>query len=281
MHQPTFDADPASILFNLPGYRVISVRPAADDALRQVTAETIEAEGACPACGVLSARVQARPRQEVKDVTCGAERLDVIVRKRRYIRAESPCPTKTFTEQTDQPPARARVTTRLAQQVITACRLEPRAVSRVAHEAGLAWPTVMRLLTSTIDLTGAIDRRHVRHLGVDEHRFRRVRYVRDEHGATSRIEPCSIVFTDLDIGAILDVVDSRRGATVKAWLAARPRASSVYGRSAPRSSSDRRPCARMTRGPGAQPDPSACRAVDVAVALRRPGRRLIPARGSG
>ena len=31
------------------------------------------------------------------------------------------------------------------------------------------------------------------------------------------------MFTDLDTGAILDVVDGRRGATVTAWLAARPR----------------------------------------------------------
>ncbi|MFK5648024.1 hypothetical protein ACI3ET_16120 [Ornithinimicrobium sp. LYQ121] len=66
MHQPTFDVDPASILFNLPGYRVVSASPAVGERPRQVLIETIEAEGACPSCGVLSARVQARPRQHVK-----------------------------------------------------------------------------------------------------------------------------------------------------------------------------------------------------------------------
>ena len=224
MHQPTFDADPASILFNLPGYRVICVTPAVGDMPRQVTVETIGTEDACPSCGVPSGRIQARPVQQVKDVTCGGERLDVLVRKRRYVCAESACPRATFTEQTDQLPARARVTTRLAQQVITACRLEPRAVSRVADEAGLAWPTVMRLLTATIEVVTAVDTRHVRHLGIDGHRFRSVRYLRDpDTNAVTRIEPWSIVFTDLDTGAILDVVDGRRGKTVTTWVAARPR----------------------------------------------------------
>lgn len=224
MHQPTFDADAASILFNLPGYRVVSASPALGDQLRQVLVEAVDAEGACPTCGVLSARVQARPIQHVKDVACGGERIDVIVRKRRYRCVESVCPRRTFTEQTDQLPARARVTTRLAEQVLTACRVEPRAVSRVAHEAGLAWPTVMRLLTATIDLSSGVDHRHVRRLGIDEHRFRTVRYLRDpDTDAVTRVEPWSIVFTDLDTGALLDVVDGRRGKTVTTWLAARPR----------------------------------------------------------
>lgn len=38
-----------------------------------------------------------------------------------------------------------------------------------------------------------------------------------------RVEPCvSIVFTDLDTGTILDVVDGRRGKAVTTWLAQRP-----------------------------------------------------------
>lgn len=146
------------------------------------------------------------------------------MRKRRYACREPLCPRRSFTEETDQLPARARVTTRLTEQVITACRAEPRAVSRVAHEAGLSWPTVMRMLTTTVDLDTGVDRRHVRHLGIDEHRFRTVRYLRDpDTHSVKRVEPWSIVFTDLDDGAILDVVDGRRGKVVTSWLAARPR----------------------------------------------------------
>lgn len=224
MHQPTFDVDAASILFNLSGYRVVSARAAVGDLPRQVLVETVAAEGACPSCGVLSSRVQARPVQRVKDVACGGERLDVLVRKRRYVCREPLCARRSFTEETEQLPARARVTTRLVERVISACRSEPRAVSRVADEAALAWPTVMRMLTTTVDLDTGVDRRHVRHLGIDEHRFRSVRYLRDpDTDAVKRVEPWSIVFTDLDDGAILDVVDGRRGATVKKWLGERPR----------------------------------------------------------
>ncbi len=137
---------------------------------------------------MLSSRVQARPTQHVKDVACGGGRLDVVVRKRRYACRE-------------QLPARARVTTRLAEQVISACRAEPRAVSRVAHQASLSWPTVMRMLTTTLDLHTGVDRRHVKRLGTDEHRFRTVRYLRDpDTHAVKRVEPWSIVFTDLEDG---------------------------------------------------------------------------------
>ncbi len=223
MLKPTHDADAASILFNLPGYRVLSVHRD-DDGHRQVLVESEEAEGACPSCGVLTSRVQARPRQRVKDLPCGGGPVTVLVRKRRYVCTEDLCPRKTFTEVTDQLPARARLTTRLAGAVVNALAVEPRAVSGVAAGHELSWTTTMRLVATTIDVDGHADYRHVRHLGVDEHRFRRVRYVRDtESGATTRVEPWSVVFTDLDTGAILDVVDGRRGKTVTDWVKARPR----------------------------------------------------------
>ena len=43
----------------------------------------------------------------------------------------------------------------------------------------MSWPTVMRMLTTTLDLDTGVDRRHVKRLGIDEHRFRTVRYLRD------------------------------------------------------------------------------------------------------
>lgn len=92
MFEPTHDADAASILFNLPGYRVRSV-----DGHRVVLIEAVAAEDGCPSCGVLSARVQARPVQQVKDVTCGGEPVTVRVRKRRYVCVEDLCARRTFT----------------------------------------------------------------------------------------------------------------------------------------------------------------------------------------
>lgn len=60
-------------------------------------------------------------------------------------------------------------------------------------------------------------------LSIDEHRFRKVRYARGRSGKVVRIDPWSIVFSDLDTGTILEIVDGHRGATVKRWLKSRPR----------------------------------------------------------
>ena len=223
MCHDTHRRDAASILFNLPGYRVITASRRADGQ-RVVLIETTAGEDGCPSCGVMSNRVHSRPVQQVRDVSCGGQPVVVRVRKRRYLCAEQVCPRGTFTEVTEELPARARVTTRLAATVAGALRTEPRAVLGVAGEHGLSWTTVMRLATQTLDVDGHADSRLVRRLGIDEHRFRKVRYVRDaDTGATVRVEPWSVVFTDLDTGAILDVVDGPRAAAVKSWLRARPR----------------------------------------------------------
>jgi transposase len=62
----------------------------------------------------------------------------------------------------------------------------------------------------------------VRRLGIDEHRVRTVRFVTLADGPTITLDPWSIVFTDLDTGAVLDVVDGRRGTAVRWWIRQRP-----------------------------------------------------------
>lgn len=221
LDQITHRADPASILFNLDGYTVLSAEriPAG----RRVLVEPSSPEGACPDCGVMSSRVQARPVHRVRDLPCGGDGLEVLVRKRRLACAEEACPRRTFVQATDQLPLRARLTTRLVGGIAAGLSGELRALSRVAAEARVSWTTAMRILHTTGTVEGSVDRRYVRRLGIDEHRFRTVRYLRDGTGKTTRVEPWSIVFTCLDTGAILDIVDGRRGAAVRDWIAARPR----------------------------------------------------------
>ncbi|MNW24713.1 hypothetical protein D3C74_14410 [compost metagenome] len=87
----------------------------------------------------------------------------------------------------------------------------------------MSWPTVMARLDSVGELGGDVGRLFIRRLGIEEHRFRKVRYARDRSEKVVRIEPWSIVFTDLDTGKILDIVDGRRGVAVMKWLKVRPR----------------------------------------------------------
>lgn len=224
MYKATADADPASILFNLPGYRVIDVH-CHPDGTREVLVETGAVEAACPACGVLTCRVHQRTRQRIRDVPMDGL-LTVWWFKKRWRCAEPACGKRTFTESTDQVPPRARVTKRLKDKVVDALAGEPRAVDRVAGEHGLSWPTVMRQLSGARarQVARQEDRpRLVVRLGIDEHRFRSVRWYRDEAGGWRRIEPWMVTFTDLTSGNVIGMVDGRDSKAVKSWLETRPR----------------------------------------------------------
>jgi hypothetical protein len=177
----------ATVLFNLPGYCVIDV--VRDDGKgregdRIVTVVSTATEGACPRCGVLTSRVHQRTTQRLRDVSVDGV-VTVLWVKRRWRCAEDRCPRMSFAEHTDQVPPRARMTTRLKHAVVDAVAGEVRSVDRVASQFGVSWPTVMRLLSASLASSrlvtaGRWDRpRLVRRLGIDEHRFRSVRWFRD------------------------------------------------------------------------------------------------------
>ena len=99
MIEPTCSQrDAASVLFNLSGYRVVE---AVDGPLgiRKVVVESLDREGGCPSCGVLTCRVHQRTLQRVRDVQVGGA-VEVWWRKRRFACIESGCGRRTFTEHT-------------------------------------------------------------------------------------------------------------------------------------------------------------------------------------
>ena len=212
--------DAATVLFDLPGYRVLDAVDDPDGG-RQVLVEPVDSVGHCPDCGFGSRRVHSRPVSQVADVPI-AGRLQVRVRKRRLWWDTDSCDRVTFTQTTEQVGLRSRLTTRLAARIVEALASEVRSVTAVAAEAGLSWPTVMSMVTATVTAVHDPDTVAVRRLGVDEHRFRAMRFVKLADGATVKIDPWSIMFTDLDTGAVLDVVDGRRGTAVRWWLRQRP-----------------------------------------------------------
>jgi transposase len=213
--------DAASVLFNLPGYRVLD---AVDDpgGGRRVVIESLDVEGACPACGVLTSRVHQRTRQRVRDVPV-AGAVVVVWDKRRFSCQEVLCPKRTFTEHTGQVPPRARSTGRLLEEVLAAVTTAGRTVSEVARAHQLAWWTVQTVLNAAAVLLAAEAVAPVRRLGIDEHRYRSVRYFRDPATSVwSRVEPWMTTFVDLDTAQVLGIVDGRDSAGVGAWLQARP-----------------------------------------------------------
>lgn len=94
MFKDTGPIDAASILLNLTDYRVITATHQA--AGRHVLIEPVATEAACPSCGVLTTRIQARPQHRVKDLPAGGDDLQLWVRKRRMACQEPACERRSF-----------------------------------------------------------------------------------------------------------------------------------------------------------------------------------------
>jgi transposase len=210
--------DAASAIFNLPDYRVVSAVDA-DDGLRRVEVESTDPPG-CPGCGVLAARVHSRRRQRLRDLPVAGP-VELVWVKRRWFCDEGRCPRGTFSEVTEQVPAFARSTARLCQALVAAVVVSGRAASEVARAHRVSWWLVQAMLSAAADLIGDPDDVLVRRLGVDEHRYRAVRFLRDETGGWRRSEPWMTTLVDADTGRVLGVVDGRDSAGVGAWLEAR------------------------------------------------------------
>jgi transposase len=215
--------DAASVIFNLPGYRVVD---AVDLPLggRRVRVQPVDLADGCPSCGVISARVHAWIVQRVRDIP-HAGQLEVVVRKPRLVCAERECPRGTFTPATEQLPVRARCTTRLRTALLSAVIDSGRAVAEVAAEHGVAWWTVQATVNTAAVLLPNVDELHVRRLGIDEHRYRRVRWFRDpDSGGWRRVEPWMSTIVNADCGQVLGIVDGRDSAAVGGWLSERSQA---------------------------------------------------------
>jgi transposase len=210
--------DAASVIFNLPGYRVID---AVDLPLggRRVKIQPVDLGDGCPECGVISDRVHGWVQQRVRDIP-HAGQVEVVVRKPRLVCAEPACPRRTFTPATEQLPLRARCTTRLKTALLDAVVDSGRAVAEVAAEHGVAWWTVQATVNTAAVLLAEVDKLPVRRLGIDEHRYRRVRWFRED-GAWRRVEPWMSTIVNADSGQVLGIVDGRDSAAVGGWLAAR------------------------------------------------------------
>ena len=141
--------------------------------------EPVDLADGCPACGVVSSRVHAWVVQRVRDIP-HAGQLEVVVRKPRLVCAEPACPRRTFTPATEQLPVRARCTTRLKTALLDAVIDSGRAVVGGRRRLRVAWWTVQATVNAAAVLLPEVDDLHVRRLGIDEHRYRRVRWFRDE-----------------------------------------------------------------------------------------------------
>jgi len=182
-------------------------------------------EGPCPGCGVLSARVKERPVRRVTDMPASGQRVELWWHQRRLVCAEALCERRSFTQTSDAVRPRARVTQRLRDQLAVSIAGSNRAVSEVADEYGVSWPTAHRALIAAAARwlpEPALTSR----LGIDETRARSVRWITSDAGWL-RSDPWMTSFVDCSTdctsgaagsGSLLGLVPGRSGACVKDWL---------------------------------------------------------------
>lgn len=212
--------DAATAIFNLPDYGVTGVEILAFGQ-RRVSVEAT-AEAGCPCCGVISTRVHSRRPQRLRDIPVAGP-VEVIWAKRRFFCDEYLCPRRTFTEETAQVPRRARSTRRLRDALVAAVIGSGRAAAEAASSFGVSWWLVQRALDSAALTLPDVDALAPRMLGIDEHRYRSVRFFRDPATkAWKRYEPWMTTIVDLDTGQVLGIVDGRDSGGVGDWLFARP-----------------------------------------------------------
>ena len=133
--------DAASLIFNLPGFRVVDAVDLPLGGRRVVLCADAQDEG-CPDCGAISSRVHAWASQRVKDIPVGGDLVEVVIRRPRWRCEEQACGRKTFVQVTEQLPFRSRCLTRLRTAVLQAVIALGRAVDEVASAFALAWWTV-------------------------------------------------------------------------------------------------------------------------------------------
>ena len=146
----------------------------------------------------------------------------MIWAKRRFFCDEYLCPRRTFAEETSQVPRRARSTHRLRDALVAAVVGYGRAAAEAASSFGVSWWLVQRALDSAALTLPDVDALSPRMLGIDEHRYRSVRFFPDPATkAWKRYEPWMTTIVDLDTGGVLWIVDGRDSEDVGDWLFAR------------------------------------------------------------
>lgn len=222
-------SDATSLLYDLPGFRVVSCEEIAPEGRRVVVMQAAD-EHACPRCGVLAGGKPYDVRIcVVKDLPFGHRPPQVLWRKRRYRCVEPTCAQRVFTERSTQVPPRCRLTLRLRDQLERAASGSGRALADVAGEYGVSWWSVQRtLVVKAAQLATGADPPAVRMLGLDETRARSLRWLFNDQEQRWRLSnPWMTSFVDLDVGRpgwLLGLMPGRSGATVTAWLAARDQA---------------------------------------------------------
>lgn len=109
--------------------------------------------------------------------------------KRRWFCDEDACPAGRFAGANVEGPQRSRCAARLRATLLEAVIVSGQAVAEVARAHGVSWWAVQAAVNTVARVLPLAEAVPMRRLGIDEHRYRSVRYVRDGEGRWRRFEP--------------------------------------------------------------------------------------------
>ncbi|WP_073946017.1 ISL3 family transposase [Streptomyces kebangsaanensis] len=214
-----------TLLLDLDGVSVVRVERLADGIRRVHLVTADETARVCPGCGVFASRVKGSATTRPRDLPYGESGLEFFWHKRRWWCREPSCPRRSFTEQTEQIPASARITLRLRAAAGRRIRDAGSTVVRAARDLHLSWPTVMHAFRDQAREVVDAPLPEVDVLGIDETRRGRLRWEQDPGTGKWHLvrDRWHTGFTDaLGTGGLLGQVEGRSVADVLAWLATTP-----------------------------------------------------------
>ena len=190
------------VLTGLHEYTIV----AADDTPNSLVVRVIATASSapCPACGEFSTAVKAVREQSVRDAPHAGRAVALTVVKRSFRCGADWCERKTFTQHTDEIPARRRTTSRCREQIGRAGK--DRSTASVAREFSVSWSTAWTAIrTVAVRELQRCGRRVPAVSGIDETRF----WWR---------EPWLTVIVDLSNSDLIEMVCGRSSQTIRDWV---------------------------------------------------------------
>jgi transposase len=153
----------------------------------------------CPVCGQRAMRVKQWTTTRPRDLPVAGRTVRMRWRKRRWYCPTPECPRKSFTEQVEQVPARARLTTRLRQAAGAAVADGNRTIVQAARDHGVSWPVVHAAFIAHTAAVLPAEPGPVTVLGINEVRRGKPRWSFDEVTAswTTTVDRWHVGLVDL------------------------------------------------------------------------------------
>jgi len=214
----------ATLLMGLEGMGVIKVEEAGSGLMVHVVTTDPQA-CACPACGVLSTTRKGgritRPRQ----LPYGGRAVAIRWHKSRWYCTERLCPRTSFTEQTRQVPAGARLTAALRGEAGKAVADGGRTVLQTCRDLDISWPTAQLAVERYAEDILPSEPAPTEAIGIDE--TRRGRPAWRQNPETGKWELVAdawhIGFVDAVGGqGLFGQVEGRNADSVATWLSRQP-----------------------------------------------------------